>query len=89
MNFGEALNALKKGFAVTRKGWNGKGMYLYFVTENHYPAVTEIAKKQFGEIVPYTSYIALKTAQDKVVPWVASQCDLLEEDWEMIENEMS
>lgn len=81
MNFEFALNGLKNGMKVHRTGWNGKGMFLYLVPANRYPTQTEIAKDEFGEMVPYGSYIAIKTAQGNVVPWLASQTDLLADDW--------
>lgn len=84
MNFGEALQSLKDGYKVQRQGWNGKGMYLYYVPAQSYPAVTEIARKEFGDTVPYGAYIAMKTAQNNVVPWLASQTDVLSEDWILI-----
>ena len=60
-------------------------MFLYYVPANSYPAVTEIAKETFPDgMVPYGAYIAMKTAQDNVVPWLASQTDLLAEDWSII-----
>ena len=85
LDFGGALAALRLGKRVRRTGWNGKGMYLYLVSANRYPASTEIAKKEFGEMVPYQAYIAIKTVQRTAVPWVASQTDLLELDWEVID----
>jgi hypothetical protein len=81
MNFGEALIELKLGSKVAREGWNGKGMYLYYVPAASYPSMTEIAKKEFGDYVNYGAYIAMKTAQDNVVPWLASQTDVLAMDW--------
>ena len=85
MNFGEALAILKQGGSVSREGWNGKGMYLYFVPSNSYATQTEIAKKNFGDSVPYEAYIALKTVQNTVVPWLASQSDVLAEDWKAVD----
>lgn len=84
MTFDNILADLKLGRKVMRKGWNGKGMYIYYVPAQSYPAVTEIAKKEFGTIVPYGAYIAMKTAQGNVVPWLASQTDILAEDWVLI-----
>lgn len=81
MNFGQALELLKKGKKVARQGWNGKGMFLYYVPANSYPASTEIAKEEFGATVEYGAYIAMKTAQGNVVPWLASQTDVLANDW--------
>lgn len=82
-NFGEALDQLKAGKRVSRSGWNGKGMFLYLVPANSYPAQTGAAKAYWGEqaVVPYGAYIAMKTAQENVVPWLASQTDVLAEDW--------
>lgn len=85
MNFGHAIEMLKRGEAVARAGWNGKGMFLYLVPapEQGYPAQTGVAKAFFGEgaLVPYGAYIAMKTATGEVVPWLASQTDVLAEDW--------
>ena len=47
VDFGEAIKLLKNGKKVSRKGWNGVGMYAYYVPANSYPASTEIAKKEF------------------------------------------
>lgn len=86
MTFGLAVEAMKKGHKVARKGWNGKGMFLYLVPEGVYPARMEAIKGYFkGDQVPYGSYVAMKTAQDNVVPWLASQTDILAEDWTIIE----
>lgn len=81
-SFSNALEDLKQGFMVAREGWNGKGMFLYYVPAASYPPSTAIAKGAFnGEPVPYGAYIAMKTAQGNVVPWLASQTDLLSDDW--------
>jgi hypothetical protein len=79
--FGTALYALKHGHPVAREGWNGKGMYLYYVPAASYPATTDIARREIGDMVPYGAYIAMKTAQGNVVPWLASQTDILAEDY--------
>ena len=85
MTFGLAIEAMKKGNRVARRGWNGKGMFLYLVPENSYPAQTEAAKQEFGDMVPYGAYIAMKTAQGNVIPWLASQADVLAEDWYIVD----
>jgi len=97
-DFGFAIKQLKDGKKVARKGWNGKGMFLYYVPANEYAAQTDAAReywkdKQTGKFgdslgtvyVPYGAYIAMKTAQENVVPWLASQTDVLAEDWEIID----
>lgn len=83
LNFGQALSYLKSGSLVARSGWNGKGMFLFLVGGSTfkvsrppllgiYPEGTEIA---------YLSHIDMKTATGEVVPWLASQTDILAEDW--------
>ncbi len=89
MGFGHTLDALRAGDKVMRAGWNGKGMYLYLVPENRYAPTTDagraIAATQEDGLVPYGAYIAMKTAQNNVVPWLASQTDILATDWEVVD----
>jgi len=79
-DFGWALGALKNGKKVSRTGWNGKGMWLELV-----PA--DCWTKLFGNTTDYENcpFISMKTADDKIVPWLASQTDLLAEDWGIAE----
>jgi len=63
LNFGLAIEALKKGFKVARAGWNGKGMWL------------------LADGLPW---IGMKTADNKFVPWLASQTDMLADDWQIV-----
>lgn len=86
MDFSDALKALKRGEPVARSGWNGKGMFLYLVGPGNYPAKSYVAKEVWGEegLVPYTSYIAIKSVNGTVTPWVASQTDLLADDWDAL-----
>ena len=89
MSFGLAIEALKKGYKVARRGWNGKGMFLYYVPAAAYPAQRNALGTMVGvfpdDMVPYCAYIAMKTAQDNVVPWLASQTDMLSDDWEIVQ----
>lgn len=89
LSFGDAVAALKEGLHVERAGWNGKGMFLYYVPANKYPASRNEHGTMIGvfedDMVPYGAYIAMKTAQNNVVPWLASQTDVLAEDWQIVE----
>lgn len=85
MDFSKALEALKAGKKITNTGWNGPNQFLYHVPANSYPALTDIAKKEFGETADYGAYIAIKTAQGIVNPWVPSTGDLFSENWEILE----
>jgi len=89
MSFGHALIAMKEGKKVARAGWNGKGMFLYWVPANSYPAsrnTLETVKGLFeGDMVPYGAYPAMKTAQGNVVPWLCSITDMDANDWQIVE----
>lgn len=78
--FEMAIIALKEGYRVTRKGWNGKGMFVYFVPPGTYPARTEAAKS-IGESVDYNAYLAIKNVNGTVSTWVPSVNDCLSNDW--------
>ena len=89
LSFGDAIAALKEGLRVERAGWNGKGMFLYYVPENKYPASRNEHGTMIGvfedDMVPYREYIALKTVDNQVVPWAPSISDALAEDWQIVE----
>lgn len=80
MNFGLAIEALKKGYIVRRKGWNGKGIFIEL----------QVPDKNSKMTHPYI-YIdttGLQTdnpdAPKNRVPWIASQTDMLADDWEIV-----
>jgi len=101
MNFGQAIELLKEGKLVTRKGWNGKDMFLFSRPEDKLPAHVffnavsipdevkryydrkHLGRKEVFEFVKVTSYICMKAADDTIVNgWLASQTDIMAEDWE-------
>lgn len=88
MDFGQALGAIKAGRKVAREGWNGKGMFLFLVNGSRFqvnrPPLLGIYPE--GTEVDYRPHIDMKTAQGDVVPWVASQSDLLSDDWTIVED---
>lgn len=87
LNFGLAIEALKKGLKVARAGWNGKGMFVYLVPANAYPASTAAAREFFGPdaLVPYNAYLALKGVDGTVSTWAPSCSDALADDWQIVE----
>lgn len=80
MNFGQALIELKNGNKVKRKGWNGDGIFL----------ALQVPDKNSKMTQPYIyiDTLGLKTNNPNApkgrVPWLASQTDMLAEDWEVI-----
>jgi hypothetical protein len=83
MNFGEALSVLKNGGMVSREGWNGKTMFLFLVPGSTFavnrPPLLGIYPE--GTVINYQPHIDMRTAQGTIVPWLASQSDILAEDW--------
>ena len=83
MNFGQAIEVLKTGNKVTRVGWNGKDMFLFLVQGSQFkvnrPPLLGIYPE--GTEINYRPHIDMKTVNGEIVPWVASQSDLLEDDW--------
>ena len=85
MGIGSAINAAKQGFKIAREGWNGKGMFVYYVPANEYKTNTDVAKKEFGETVKYNAYLAIKNVNGTVSTWVPSINDCLADDWLIVE----
>lgn len=89
--FGQAVESLKQGKKVARKGWNGKGMFLWLKPGTkvksewcHDPELKAIADKNGGEIEALGT-ICMKTADDKILSgWLASQTDILSSDWVVV-----
>lgn len=90
MNIGLAVEAMKMGCKVARKGWNGANMYV--VIQKGYPNGIPINKNTAeatgipeGTMCAFRSYLMMKTAVDReFVPWAASQSDMLAEDWMIV-----
>ena len=102
-SFGQALKSLKSGFLVTRKGWNGKGMFIFmrpadqlpieFVSKDIKSLPTGVkqyyaqdlecrSEKSEEDTVKFTAYLCMKAADGTIVNgWLASQTDILSEDW--------
>jgi len=93
MKFGEAIEAMKDGKFVTRKGWNGKNMYLWYMPPATVkaewckePHLKAIADANGGEVECLGS-IRMKTADNKVLTgWLASQTDMMSEDWAVYDS---
>ena len=81
LSFGDALSQLKKGERVARNGWNGKSMWLQMQVPDAHSKMT----------LPYI-YIEYPNGHPAYptgsrVPWLASQTDMLAEDWFVVHNE--
>lgn len=85
-NFSEILERLKNGSKVCRIGWNGKGMWITY--QRGYPEGVEINQNTAratgmpeGTMCRFLPYLMMRTAQGDFVPWLASQTDILADDW--------
>ncbi|MEO9387073.1 DUF2829 domain-containing protein [Chromobacterium phragmitis] len=86
-NFGKALEHLEAGRRVARAGWNGKGMFLFLVPGSRFKVnrAPLLGIYPEGTEIQYQPHIDMRTAQNTVVPWLASQSDVLAKDWELVE----
>ena len=82
ISYSEALELMKQGKCITRTGWNGKNMFLFLVRGK---AVTQAINDCYGnpegQPLEVLDAIYMKTADNKLVPWLCSQTDTLSEDW--------
>lgn len=109
--FGQALESVKQGRLATRKGWNGKGVFIFMrpsdeirvdTVVNNVKSLPLMAKEYYrqdmfdskgdpiqitdGDVVKFTAYICMKAADGSIVNgWLASQTDMLAEDWQIFE----
>ena len=84
MNFGQAIEEAKRGKKIARKGWNGKGQYVELATNVSYKSpngtVTNVNHKDMGN-----KALAFVGTSGVQLGWLASQADMLSEDWQTID----
>lgn len=85
-SFSAALDYLKDGKKVAREGWNGKGMFLFLADDIEFSTAADLSCVEELEGDLTCQSIVLKTADNKfVVGWLASQTDMLADDWNIVE----
>lgn len=86
LTFSKALEYLKDGKKVQRAGWNGKGMFIFLVQGSTFKVnrAPLLGIYPEGTEITYHAHVDMKTADNKIVPWLCSQTDLLANDWELI-----
>lgn len=94
LNFGQAIEALKQGKRVARKGWNGKRMFIFLLSAGtvptkaiHDPTLRQVIEQEIGgETFEALGSIRMFTADKKILKgWLASQTDMLSEDWVILD----
>lgn len=84
MDFGDAIKLLKDGKKLQRKGWNGKGQYIELATNISYKnAESKIINAEHDAIG--NKAIAFVGTSGVQMGWLASQADMLAEDWRLVE----
>jgi hypothetical protein len=89
VSFSDALNLAKEGQKIARLGWNGKNMFV--VLQKGYPdgiAINQNTAEALnipqGTVCRFLPYLLFRTAQGDFVPWLASQTDILANDWGVV-----
>ena len=87
MSFGLAIEAAKRGERIARKGWNGKGMYVFLADDVEFNTDADISEFYGSADGVYVApMLVLRTAQGNLQPgWLATQSDMLAEDWHIVE----
>lgn len=84
MTFGEAITAVKQGKRISRTGWNGKNQYVELATDISYRnAAGEIVNADHDAIG--NRALAFVGTSGVQLGWLASQSDMLAEDWQVSE----
>ena len=88
MSFSDALYWVKRGELLARKGWNGKNMFIFLVPGSVFQVnrAPLLGIYPEGTTINYHGHIDMKTADGMIVPWLASQTDLLAEDWGIVSD---
>jgi acyl CoA:acetate/3-ketoacid CoA transferase alpha subunit len=85
LSFSDAHKKVMSGMHIFREGWNGKGMEVFFVSQE---SIKNRAKELKTEVnvngVTVGSYLVMKDAQDVLTPWTPSQQDMCSHDWRIV-----
>lgn len=84
-SFGEAIKYLKRGMKVARKGWNGKKQYIQLATGISYKAANGEAVNCEHDAIGNKA-VAFVGTSGVQMGWLASQADMLAEDWKFAEE---
>ncbi len=86
-SFSEALEGIKLGQKWARKGWNGKGMFIFLVPGSTFKVnrAPLLGIYPEGTEIKYHAHVDMKTSDGQIVPWLCSQTDMLANDWVIVE----
>ena len=83
-DFAWAIRQIKQGKKMQRVGWNGKGMFVFLVPGSTFQVnrAPLLGIYPEGTEINYHAHIDMRTADGQIVPWLASQTDILADDWQ-------
>lgn len=85
MDFGEALEAVKNGHAISRTGWNGRGQFVYLISAHDLQVGLKYGYGEYEGEPMFTDVLAIRTTNNRIqVGWLASQSDMLADDWKIV-----
>ena len=83
LSFSQALEAAKHGARIARKGWNGKGQFVFVADDLEFHTEADLSALE-GEVYVHSALVFCGTSGIQV-GWLASQADMLSEDWFVME----
>lgn len=98
VNFGGAIDLLKAGLAVRRKGWNGKGLFIVKQVPSHITgkiipnmqslpqSAKVILMKRENPHIDYTNQMLIINPDGRADSWVPSSSDIFANDWEVVDE---
>lgn len=83
MKIGGAIELLREGKKVARRGWNGKGMWLKFCNTQCFgdERQADSLGLTYADTPTFLPFIGIRTVENGFIPWVSSQADILADDW--------
>lgn len=85
LNFGQALEEVKRGKKIARAGWNGEGQYVFLAHAVDFDTDAEIPELYDDDSLIIADFLVIRTTGNVLQPgWLASQADMLAEDWYVV-----
>ena len=85
LNFGQALEEVKRGKKIAREGWNGAGQYVFLAHAVDFDTDTDLPELYDDDSLIIADFLVIRTTNNVMQPgWLASQADMLAEDWYVV-----
>lgn len=85
MKFGEALDKVREGYSIARKNWNGHNQFVYLISGPELQRGLGYGYGEYEGEPMFVDVLAIKTTRNHIqVGWLASQSDMLADDWYVV-----